>query len=165
MSNGTATALAPEQTREPIIQAPRSETLRTSRVETESLQRLVHFRRGLLGFPDCRQYVLRSTERFGLYWLQSTEHDTLAFLLADPFVFVRDYVVEVGDAVIAELEPAAPTDLAAFAIVTIPATRDEPCTLNLQGPLMIDLRSGRGKQIVLAESDFGLRHPVDFSNY
>jgi flagellar assembly factor FliW len=155
-----------------MMNATATAVQRTTSVETyasgdgnehRGIRRLVHFRHGLFGFPEHRQFVLRSTDHEGLYWLQSAEDDTLAFLLADPFVYVRDYVVELHDSEVAELETTAASDLVILAIVTLPRTAGGSCTLNLQGPLAIDLRTGRAKQVILPDSEYGLRHPVDLA--
>lgn len=155
MMNATATALKATD----LVEAPTV----GAEAEPRPFQRLLYFQNGLFGFPEHRRFTLRATDHEGLYWLQSDDDDALAFLLADPFIFVRDYVVELHDAEVEELGTAAPSDLAVLAIVTLPRTPDRPCTLNLQGPVAIDLRTGRAKQVILTDTEFGLRHPVDLS--
>ena len=161
MMNATATTV---QAIEPVeTSATGNGTEAGHRSEHRDILRLVHFRNGLFGFPNHRQFILRSTDHEGLYWLQSAEDDALAFLLADPFVFVDGYVVELHDAEVEELETKAASDIVVLAIVTLPRHAGQPCTLNLQGPLAIDLRTGRAKQVILADSEYGLRHPVDLA--
>ena len=46
---------------------------------------LLTFPRGVLGFPECRQFLLLASAHDGIYWLQSTEFSALTFVLADPF--------------------------------------------------------------------------------
>jgi flagellar assembly factor FliW len=116
--------------------------------------------RGLFGFPECRRWVLADAGRDGLFWLQSAEHASLAFLLADPFVFIPEYTVDLGPAALAELRAASPTDVAVFAIVTLPGPLDPEPTVNLQGPIVLNLTSRRGVQIVVPDGPFGVRHPV-----
>jgi len=123
----------------------------------------ITFRHGVFGFPDCHRFVLLRTERDGFYWLQSLEHDELAFLLADPFVFFDDYVVELNDAEAEELEPGDGSELAVLTIVTLSRSADEPCTANLQGPLVLNLERGLGRQIVLTDANYGVRCPLDLS--
>ncbi|HEY8484232.1 MAG TPA: flagellar assembly protein FliW [Longimicrobiales bacterium] len=121
------------------------------------------FEEGLLGFPDCRRFTLLPTERDGLFWLQSLDHESLVFLVADPFRFVPDYVVDLEPAALRGLEPVLPTDIAVLAIVTLARQPGEPCTVNLQGPIAINLRTQRARQIVLPDPEYGLRHPLDLA--
>jgi len=124
---------------------------------------VVRFPSGLFGFPECREFVLVPGSREGTYWLQSVEHGTLAFLLVDPFLFFDDYAVDLGAADRAELEVEEASDVMVLTIVTLPRTRREPPTTNLQGPLALNLRSRKGKQVAISERDLGLRVPVDLS--
>lgn len=122
------------------------------------------FEHGVLGFPACRRFVLLPAGRPGLFWLQSVEHSALTFLLADPFALVPGYTLDVAAAEGGEtLAGASPSDVIALAILTLPATRAELPTANLQGPVVIDLRARRGRQVVVTSGEYGLRHPVDLS--
>lgn len=118
---------------------------------------LIRFPLGLLGFPECRSFVLVLTEQSGLYWLQSTEHSTLTFLLLDPFLFFEGYTVDISDADLREMEVNGPDEVSVLAIVTLPDSRSTRPTANLQGPLAINTRTRAAKQIVLEEVDHGTR--------
>src|SRR5690606_3701084 len=106
------------------------------------------FHDGLFGFPECRTFSLDSTTSDGVYWLQSVVHEALGFVLIDPFVFCPDYTVELSELDIARLQPAGASDIAIFVIVTLGATADAPCSLNLQGPIAFNVRSGVARQII-----------------
>ena len=124
---------------------------------------LIHFATGLLGFPDCRRFVLVPSERDGLYWLQSVEHPALVFLLVDPFLAVDGFVVDLSPSELEELQASTESDLAVLAIVTLASPEQGGCTVNLQGPLAINLRAKRARQLAVASSDYGVRYPVDLS--
>ena len=122
---------------------------------------ILRFERGLLGLPECQRFVLVPTERDGVYWLQSCEHSALVFLLVDPFKATVGYAVDLNDDDLADLSAREPADVAVLAIVTLPQARDEQPTANLQGPIALNLRAQRGKQVVIPDSTFGVRVPVD----
>lgn len=126
-------------------------------------EEVIAFPSGLFGFPECRRFVLVPGAREGTYWLQSAEHGALAFLLVDPFLFFHDYAVDLGATDRAELEVEDASDVLVLTIVTLPRTRREPPTTNLQGPVAFNLRTRRGKQVAISERDLGLRVPVDLS--
>lgn len=118
-----------------------------------------HFAHGLLGFPDCHEYLLVRAEREGLYWLQSLEHSALTFALADPFLFFDGYAVDLGENVRREIGDPEPIELLILAIVTLPRSAGGRPTANLQGPLLFNLATRAGRQTPLPESLFGVREP------
>ncbi len=68
-------------------------TTRFGEIETE-FDRVIRFPRGILGFPEYREYVLLQTNEEGtFFWLQSTENPALAFVVSDPMLFVPEYQV------------------------------------------------------------------------
>ena len=124
---------------------------------------LITFPAGLFGFPECRSFVLVAAARDGMFWLQSAEYGTLAFLVVDPFLFFADYAVDLAPVELAKLEAKEAADLAILAIVTLPRSRDDQATANLQGPIAFNLRSRLAKQIAIPDSDFGVQCPIDLA--
>jgi flagellar assembly factor FliW len=121
------------------------------------------FATGLLGFPECRRFALLPTERAGLFWLQSIEHTALTFLLADPFLHVANYSVELGAGDRADLDVTDASDVAVLCVVTLPHARHDRATANLQGPIALNVRNHLGRQLALAESRWGVRHTLDLT--
>lgn len=134
-----------------------SDLLGTLTVESSAV---LTFPQGILGFPECREFVLLPSEREHVYWLQSMQYSSLAFLLVDPFVFFPGYTVDLATTEMLR-RPGAPDEITLLAIVTLPRTRDERPTANLQGPVVIDIRMGRGQQLVIADSSYGIRESFD----
>jgi len=128
-----------------------SDILGTIAVEPGSL---LTFPRGLLGFPECRSFVLLPSERPHVYWLQSADYSSLAFLLVDPFMFFEGYNLDLDPT---ETHAASPDEVSVLAIVTLPGAPGELPTANLQGPVVINTRLSEGSQVVLAESSYGIR--------
>lgn len=122
---------------------------------------LIEFPAGMFGFPECRSFVLLPAEREGLFWLQSTEHSTLAFLLMDPFRYFPGYAVELPAGDQRELKVREESDVAILAVVTLPRSQQEKPTANLQGPVAVNLRGRVGKQLALSDSDHGVRRKFE----
>lgn len=135
-----------------------SDLLGPLRVEPSSL---IAFPAGLFGFPECRAFVLLPTARDGVYWLQSADHAALTFVLIDPFRVVPEFAVELSAVDLAELHAGEASTIAILAIVTLPSSRAERPTANLQGALALNLAGGYGKQLASADSPFGLRHAFE----
>jgi flagellar assembly factor FliW len=115
------------------------------------------FPAGLYGFEECTSFALLPAGRDGTFWLQSTTHRALAFLLVDPFVFFPGYEVDFSTADLARIGTAEPTDIVVLAIVTLPAKSSEPWTANLQGPVVLNARARQGFQCIIAKDRFGTR--------
>lgn len=126
-----------------------------------SADQVITFDRGLLGFPECREFVLAPAMREGVYWLQSMEHGSLTFLVVDPFVFFDDYTVDLPDIEVEALEARHADEIAILTIVTLPDDAAAPCTANLQGPLALHLGRGLARQVVLGDPDVPVRRPID----
>lgn len=134
-----------------------SDLLGTLSVESSAV---LTFPKGLLGFPECRDFVLLPSEREHVYWLQSVEYSSLAFLLVDPFVFFDGYTVDLATTELIR-RPGGPDEVSLLAIVTLPRSPDERPTANLQGPIVIDVSTAQGQQLVIADSSHGIREPFD----
>lgn len=125
---------------------------------------VMDFPDGLFGFPDAHGFVVLPAEREGFYWLQSLEFSALTFMALDPFVHVPGFSVELADGEIGVLGPAEPKDIVVLGIVTLPRTQGDPITVNLQGPVAINVRRRIGRQLVIQDSVYGTRHPIDLSS-
>jgi len=124
-------------------------------------QDVLEFPTGLLGFPECRNFALIAGQSSGTYWLQSIEHPVLVFLLVDPFLAFKEYAVDLSPQELAGLKITSPEDVAILTIVTLSRSPDESATTNLQGPLVLNLKTRVGKQVTIDKPGFDTRVPVD----
>jgi flagellar assembly factor FliW len=120
---------------------------------------LLQFPQGLYGFPECQGWVLVPTKREGLFWLQSTQHAPLAFLLVDPFMHFPGYAVDLSGADLARVGTSEPSEIILLAVVTVGSRDGAPPTANLQGPVVLNMRARQGFQIVLSVEGYGTREP------
>jgi flagellar assembly factor FliW len=120
--------------------------------------RLIRFAKGILGFPDEHEYALIQTaEESGFYWLQAVHRPDLAFVVCDPRLFVSDYVVPVKLEDLSQIGLSDPSSAQVFAIVN---KVDHMLTGNLQGPLVINIETREGRQLVLSDRRYSTRHPL-----
>jgi len=121
---------------------------------------VVHLPSGLIGFPELKQYVLLDHEKESPFkWFQSLEDGAIAFVLIDPLLFNPEYVAEVADAELAELDVQTEEDLVISVIVTVPSN-PQNMTANLKAPLIFNLKNRRGKQVILNTSSYTTRHNI-----
>ncbi len=121
---------------------------------------LISFPTGFIGLPEWQSAVLLpfSPEAPLLAWLQFTHDPDAAFLLLDIAGFAPDY-----DACLAR--QAAEMDEAArvFTIVAVPSGDFTRATTNLLAPVVVTANasgSPLGKQVVLHDTIYPLRHPL-----
>lgn len=133
------------------------ETSRFGSLEVDD-SRLIMFERGILGFPDTKQYALVQTgEDSGFYWLQAVDRPDLAFVVCDPRLFVPDYRVPVK---VDEVEPIGLADPDGAQVFVVVNKIDDLLTGNLQGPLVVNVENRQAKQLVLSDKRFSTRHPL-----
>lgn len=111
---------------------------------------------GMLGFAGERRFVLLPAAPDGIFWLQNVDDGALMFLLIDPFQFFPDYAVDAPD-IPEERSPK----VAVLTIVTLPRTRGDQCSVNLQGPLVFDFPRRQVRQVIQDDPRYETRHPVD----
>ncbi|NNM31937.1 MAG: flagellar assembly protein FliW, partial [Gemmatimonadetes bacterium] len=98
----------------------------------------------------------------GFYWLQSLDHDTLTFLLVDPFIHLPEFSIHLPDEEMGILGTDV-DHIVVLGIVTLPANPDASLTVNLQGPLVINAKRGVGRQLVVEGPSHSVRHPLDIT--
>ena len=123
-------------------------------------EQLLEFRDGLLGFSLCKRWLLINGKKPGTAWLQSADHGALAFMLIDPFVAFEGYTAHLGPAEIERLDAQDPSQIAVFAIVTLPSADAPEATATLRGPVVINVGARVGAQIVASEGTWSVRQPI-----
>lgn len=118
---------------------------------------IIRMPEGMLGFAGERRFVMLPAAPEGVFWLQSVDEGGLIFLLVDPFLFFPDYVVDSPDVP----EPGPDETVGVLSIVTLPKSAGEPCTVNLQGPLIIQTPAREARQVILADPKYNTRHSFD----
>jgi flagellar assembly factor FliW len=121
---------------------------------------VIHLPLGLIGFPELNKYVLLDHDKESPFkWFQALEDGAIAFVLIDPLLFKPDYVAEVTDNELTELDVQAEEDLVISVIVTVPSN-PQNMTANLKAPLIFNLKNRRGKQVILNTSQYNTRHNI-----
>lgn len=112
---------------------------------------------GVIGFPGLSKFVLLEYNP-PFSWLQSTESPELAFVVVNGAEFGDNYrfPVPYGDR---DLDLKEEDDIA---IVNLVSVRPDPSmtTVNLKAPVIVNLRTMRGRQVVLDDPRFPMRFPL-----
>lgn len=119
---------------------------------------VISFPSGVLGFEDLRRFVLVGSQQdHPCMCLQSVDDPWVGFTVIDPFLFFSDYSFKLGEADrvalgIREGEP--------FVTLTIVVVPEDPMemTVNLLAPVIINPRTGLGRQVILQGYPYSVRH-------
>lgn len=137
----------------------RIETKYHKEVEIDQ-ENILKFNSGIPSFLEEKQfYLFPFADEGPFYILQSIQTPSLAFVVVNPFDFLKEYEVKLSEQVIEALEIENEEDAAIFVILTI----QEPfqhTTANLQGPIVINNMKKLGKQVILSDSIYETRHPL-----
>ena len=123
-------------------------------------EQIMDFPEGLLGFPDEKKFALMEYKpESPFYILQSMADPDLTFLMINPFAFFNDYDFNMDDALMAEIGLTADNPPTVFNIATV---RDklENMTVNLAGPVLVNVRDRKAAQWVIEKTQFPTRYPL-----
>lgn len=119
---------------------------------------VLKFNQGIPGFEEMRQFIIVEAEEYLPFsHLQSLENGELAFILVDPFELFEEYEFDLSEQVKEELRIKSEEDIAIRTIVTVREGLNS-ATTNLVAPIVINMNSFLGKQIILTKTNYVTRH-------
>ena len=121
---------------------------------------IITFKEGLPGFPQLRRFaVLESEELQPFRYLQALDDPPIALYLINPFLVDSGYEFRLTDADMEDVRTNNSSELTVYAVATIPEDPQD-ATLNLMAPIVINEKDRYGKQIILLESGYSVKHPL-----
>jgi flagellar assembly factor FliW len=134
-------------------------TLRFGELEIPE-EKMIEMPKPVLGFEHLKKYCLIEREDSEPFlWFQSLEDPATAFIVVNPLFFFPDYRIEINPKEIEELHVNNVRDVETYVIVTVPPDPVK-MTVNLQGPLLINTETRLAKQLILVNSDYGVKHSL-----
>ncbi len=122
-------------------------------LRTVDTDKVIYFPRGLAGFEGLHEFILLQIRPEAPFLvLQSMDKPNVGLLVADPYTFMQDYKVKVGDAEQKLLRLKGAEEVAVLVTVSIPEGKPEETSLNLVGPILINHEKRVGLQIPQADS-------------
>lgn len=119
-------------------------------------ENIITFEQGLLGFEELKQFAIIDVEEcLPFEWLVSVEDPIVAFPILNPTLFFSDYKPSLSKDDLVSLNIKKEKDVEMFCIATLDK-KPENVTLNLKGPILINMKNKMGKQIVLTEDYYSL---------
>ena len=134
-------------------------TLRFGELEISD-EEVITFPEGILGFQTVQRYCLVDQgDDTLILWLQAIDDPSIAFPVLEPKIFKDDYVVKLSAQELKQLRLESVNQSIVFSILTIPRDVTQ-MTANVKAPIVINLRDHFGKQVVLQENEYTIKHPM-----
>ena len=123
-------------------------------------ENIITFEQGLLGFEELKQFAIIDVEEcLPFEWLVSVEDPIVAFPILNPTLFFSDYKPSLSKDDLVLLNIKKEKDVEMFCIVTL-GKKPEDVTLNLKGPILINMKNKMGKQVVITEDYYSLNQQL-----
>lgn len=120
----------------------------------------VTLKKGILGFENLKEYELLDIEDNDyLNEFNSTEEEGIGFVVVSPFEIINEYEIVLNQETIEKLEVKSPKDVVLFNIITLGQTFEES-TVNMKAPIVINIKTNFGMQIILQDDKYSIRHPL-----
>jgi len=120
-------------------------------------EQVLSFAEGIIGFPNEREFVLLPHNSSGfLAWLQSTSTPNLALPVVSAHAFGERYPDVALEPVAAALGMGEVNDDMALMVV-LSAPQGQPATVNLLAPILVNVATRKGAQLILDGSRFTTR--------
>lgn len=125
---------------------------------TES--KIITLEKGIIGFEEDKKFTIVYEADSNIMWLQSLENVSLAIPVIRPEIVMSDYDPIVED----ELVNTLGTDIRnaeLLVLVTLTVPSDiKMMTCNLKAPLIINVDTMKGIQLIADNDDYMVRYPI-----
>ncbi|MBN1493731.1 MAG: flagellar assembly protein FliW [Candidatus Omnitrophica bacterium] len=133
-------------------------TTRFGEIEVDQ-GKIIHFPEGIIGFQDIKNYLLIGKKERMVMWLQAIDKPEIAFIVVNPFLFEPTYDPKLSRQDLEFLKVTDVADINVLSIVVVPKNPQE-MTANLLGPIVVNTKAKLGRQVILTEGNYSVKHPV-----
>ncbi len=136
------------------------ETHRFGRVNINP-DHIIGFDEGMLGFEHLKRYAIilcEATEP--IQWLQAVDDPMVSLPIVNPFLIKPDYELDVDDGELHSIGTPSVEEILIVNAMVLPE-QIKKATVNLSAPVLINLRTKLGRQIVMEYSqENAIRYPA-----
>jgi len=135
------------------------DTIRFGLIDIDE-SKLIRFDEGIPGLEEYHEYsLMQFEESYPIIWLQSVEDGGVCLPVLDTFAVIPEYVFDIDDSDVKELQLEGPEVLHVISVLVIPDDIRQ-MTVNLAAPIIVNTATGKAKQIILMGGDYNVRAPV-----
>jgi flagellar assembly factor FliW len=122
--------------------------------------KILYFKEGLPGFPQHHRFALLSFDDLKPFeYLQALDEPPVAFLVISPFLVLAEYSMDLSDPELVDLASTDPAELTIYAVATVPEDPSK-ATVNLFAPIVVSEKDRSGRQYLLHDSGYSVKHPL-----
>lgn len=126
-------------------------------------EKIICFKNGIIGFPDCKQFTLiydetESGERKNISWLQSLDEPAFALPVMNPLLVKEDYDPQVEEELLKNLGSLTPENICVLVTVTVPSDIKK-MSVNLKAPIVINAEELKAEQIIV-DDNFPVKYMI-----
>ncbi|NCB31216.1 MAG: flagellar assembly protein FliW [Clostridia bacterium] len=122
---------------------------------------IIRFDEGLLGFEQLKRFAIilcEATEP--VQWLQAVDDPTVSLPIVNPFLIKPDYELDVDEGELQSIGMPSVEEILIVNAMVLPE-QIHNATINLSAPVLINLRTKQGRQIVMEYSQANaIRYPA-----
>ena len=123
-------------------------------------EEVINFTKPILGFDDCRQYLLMENESiFPTFWLQSINDPNLAFPVISPFSVNENYSINLQALDLEDIRLKSIDDALVLTLMVVPQTISSIRT-NLRAPIIYNPEKKVAKQLILYDEKYPIHYYV-----
>lgn len=116
------------------------------------------FPQGIPGFEDLRQFIIIQPDaKVPFSYLQSVEQGEISIIITNPFLFYKDYELQLSEKTQEQLQIEQEQDVLVWSTVSV-KERIKEATINLLAPIIVNVKKKRGKQVILHGSNYQTKH-------
>ncbi len=123
---------------------------------------IITFVDGIYGFEHLNRFAFykrQENENNPFNIMQSIEDPSVSFIVIPPFLLDQEYEIELEDSDIEGLDIKDESEVMVLSIVSVPKGENF-FSVNFRSPIVFSMKSKLGKQIILEQSDYEIRHKV-----
>lgn len=121
---------------------------------------VIHFKNGIYGFEDIKDFVLLQEDDKKVIWsLQAADRSYPSLIVLDPCLVMQNYDPKLSAEDLKALGNPERDDLCFLAVAVIRKNLSET-VVNLKSPIVINVKSQRGIQVILDDSDYPVRYKL-----
>jgi flagellar assembly factor FliW len=122
--------------------------------------KVITFKEGLPGFPQIHRFVVLELDELKPFqYLQALDDPPIALFVINPFLIDPRYEFRLTDSDMKDINSTNSAELTVYAVTTIPEN-PSGATINLMAPIVVNHKERRGKQVILLESKYSVKHPL-----
>ena len=123
-------------------------------------EEVINFTKPILGFDDCRQYLLMESESiFPTFWLQSINDPNLAFPVISPFSVDENYSINLEALDLDDIRLKSIDDALVLTLMVVPQTVSSIRT-NLRAPIIYNPEKKVAKQLILRDEKYPIHYYI-----